>query len=636
MRHRPVLLAAALCLAAGPAAAQPSAAPPGRDALDRLHLLSEWTAYLPLEGEKDGVATVQVADDTQIFVQTRAGLLVALDANSGAKQWTFKYPASYSTLYQVAVTDEFVFALNVARIFCLHRYTGVLEFNYELPGYATTGAAADRENVYVTLNGNKVVAFRFPTLVRTTERKADGTARRVGEPTNPADVLANRYTIGATRSLLTEPKFERPIALVGTTESVGGLSALNRTPSLSVLPTVTPPYTMAQRRLHATPSLSVLPTLRRPYQYKPDYMQFNQRTPSINVLPPSVARALELSNLRPRGIQPTQEWSYGAAARLRFPPVRVTGLSENRVGQRYLLDRLWFTTDGPIGGALTVATGNPQVLATFTASVAAPMAGPLSFERPGFRPEDPEARTQLGFVGLVEGALVAVDLLGGSLDGPRIEWRANLGGTLNRKPLVTPTAVFASGDHAGVSQVDTRTGQVIWKTALAADWPLAVNDEFVYVRDRVGTLLVYDRRVATDPVTRRAEPLARMNLSGFDVPVTNHQTDRILLAADSGVMICLRDASAKYVRPVRVAPPPPPPAPKKEPGEAVPPPEEPKKDEPKVEPKKDEPKLEPKKVEPMPEPKKVEPKKEEPVPLPKKVEPKVDPKAEPKKEPGKG
>ena len=194
--------------------------------------------------------------------------------------------------------------------------------------------------------------------------------------------------------------------------------------------------------------------------------------------------------------------------------------------------------------------------------------------------------------------------------------------------------MFASGDHAGVSQVDTRTGEVIWKTALTADWPLAVNDEFVYVRDRVGTLLVYDRRVATDPVTRRAEPLARMDLSGFDVPVTNHQTDRILLAADSGVMICLRDASAKYVRPVRVAPPPPPPpAPKKEPGEAVVPPEEPKKDEPKVEPKKEEPKAEPKKVEPMPEPKKEEPKKVEPVvPEPKKVEPKAEPKAEPKKE----
>jgi hypothetical protein len=160
---------------------------------------------------------------------------------------------------------------------------------------------------------------------------------------------------------------------------------------------------------------------------------------------------------------------------------------------------------------------------------------------------------------------------------------------------------------------------------LTADFPLAVNDEFVYVRDRLGNLLVYDRRQATDPVTRRAEPLARMELPGFNVPVTNHQTDRILMAADNGVMICLRDASAKYVRPTRVAPPPPPPPPP--PVKKEPPPEEPKKEEPKVEPKKEEPKVEPKKVEPKVEPKKVEPKVE-----PKKVEPKAEPKPVPKKE----
>lgn len=604
MRHRPALLAAALCLVAGPAAAHPPAAPPSRAALDRLRLLNEWTAYLPLEGAKDSVETVQVADDTQIFAQTRAGLLVALDANSGAKQWTFRYPTSYSTLYPVAVTDEYVFALNVARLYCLHRYTGVLEFDYELPGYATTGLAADRDLVYVTLNGNKVVAFRFPMLIRTAERGRDAAAREGGASANPADALAARYTLGATRSLLTDPAFERPIALLGPAESVGGLPALQRTPSVSLLPSVTPPYTLANRRLQATPSVSILPTLRQPYQFIPDYMQFNQRTPSINVLPPSVARAFELANLRPKGIQPTQEWTYGAPARLRFPPVRVAGLFGSAAGPRSLLDRLWFTTDGPVGGAVSAVNGSPQVLATFTAAVAAPMAGPLQVERAGGRPDDPDARTQLGFVGLAEGALVAVDLLGGSLDGPRVEWQANVGGVINHKPLATPTAVFASGDHAGVSQVDTRTGQVIWKTALTADWPLAVNDEFVYVRDRVGNLLVYDRRRATDPVARLAEPLARLDLSGFNVPVTNHQTDRILLAADNGVMICLRDASAKYVRPVRVAPPPPPPPAKKEPGEAAVPPEEPKKDEPKVEPKKVEPKLEPKV-----EPKKVEPKK---------------------------
>ncbi len=572
MRHCPALLAA-LCLVAGPAAAQPPAAPPSREALDRLHLRNEWTAYLPLEGQKDSVETVQVADNNQIFVQTQAGLLVALDADSGAKQWAFHYPTGYATLYPLAITDDFVFALNVARLYCIHRYTGVLEFDYELPGYATTGAAADRENVYVTLNGAKLVAFRFPTLIRTDDRRPADAAHRGKERSNPADTLASRYTLGAARSLLTDPHFDRPITLLDLSEPPGGLSGLQRTPSVSVLPSVTPPYTMATRKLHATPSLNVLPTLRQPYRFKPDYMQFNQRTPSVSVLPPSVARAFELANLRPKGIQPVQEWSYGTPARLRFPPVRVVGRSEERGNPAAVVNRLWLTTDGPVGVAVSAVGGRPQVMATFTARVAAPMAGPLPYTRAGLRPSDPEAHAQLGFVGLAEGALVAVDLLGGSMAGPRIEWRANLGGLLNHKPLATTSAVFASGDHAGVSQVDTRTGRLIWKTAQAADWPLAVNDEFVYVRDRLGNLLVYDRSRATDPATLRAEPLARMSLSGFTIPVTNHHSDRILLTAENGVMICLRDASAKYTRPVQVAPPPPPLEVKKEPAAPAAPPE---------------------------------------------------------------
>ena len=142
-----------------------------------------------------------------------------------------------------------------------------------------------------------------------------------------------------------------------------------------------------------------------------------------------MARAFELANLRPKGIQPIQEWTYGAPARLRFPPVRVTGISDNAVGPRSLLDRLWMTTDGPVGAAVSVANGRPQVLATFTASVAAPMAGPLPFERAGLRPDDPEARTQLGFVGLADGALIAVDLLGGSLAG-----RGSSGGRTSAGP----------------------------------------------------------------------------------------------------------------------------------------------------------------------------------------------------------
>ena len=144
-------------------------------------------------------------------------------------------------------------------------------------------------------------------------------------------------------------------------------------------------------------------------------------------------------------------------------------------------------------------------------------------------------------------------------------------------------------------KVDALSGNVIWRTESIADRVLAVNEEFAYVQDRLGNLLVYDARKPTDPETLSSVPLARLPVVGFNVPVTNAATDRLFLTADSGMLVCLRDASAKYARPVRtgvqpivtVA------APAKAAPAAPPPPadEPPKKEEPKKEPpKKDVPK----------------------------------------------
>jgi hypothetical protein len=97
---------------------------------------------------------------------------------------------------------------------------------------------------------------------------------------------------------------------------------------------------------------------------------------------------------------------------------------------------------------------------------------------------------------------------------------------------------------------------VVWKSPSTADRVVAVNQEFVYVRDRQGRLLVFDAHRATDPARRLALPLSEMNLAEFNVPVVNTASDRVFLAADNGLVVCLRDASAKYARPVPIAPPP--------------------------------------------------------------------------------
>ena len=583
-------VAAGLLLTAGvsPAQYRTSAVPPDKLFLDRLNLKSEWNAVVPLQGGRDGIATVQVVDAAQVFAQTRSGLLVAFDAVTGAKQWAYRYPAEYVTMYPVGVNDDFVFAVNVARLMCFNRLTGVVEFDFELPGAATVGPIADKELVYVTLNGTRLLAYTFPPVLRAVNKaKAEDVVR----PKNPADAVAGRYGTAANFSGLRDAEFNR-LYYPQERKADIGIGGGQNTPSISALPSVTPPYTMDNRGLYVTPSISALPTLRQPYSLKPDYMKYNQRTPSIQVLPPSVARAAELANFRPRGVEPKLRWSHSTGRRYDNPPLLTDFESVTNTADLPVITRLWATTDGPNVEALDKRTQRTQVVARMQDSVASPMAGPA-----------PVGTDRLGFVGLRDGSVVAINLLQGGQLGPRIEWRASVGGYQNHKPVAARDAVFASGEQSGTAKIDIATGEVVWRTEGGADQVLAVNDEFVYLKDRAGYLVIHDRARPTDVATKRSLPLARLDVKDFGVDVTNDKTDRLFLASDNGLLVCLRDASAKYARPVPLVPPAPP--------AAVQPP---KQDAPAVTP------------EPAPDPKKDAPPKD--APLPKKEEPNKD---EPKK-----
>ena len=542
MRSLLPLLAAVLT--AGQAAAQNSsvysaAVPPSRDALDRLNLRTEWAMNVPLDGRDDGLGLVQVANGDQVFVQTKSGLLVALDAVTGAKQWTYRYPRTNANEYPVAVTDKFVFAVNVTNLYCFHRYTGLLEFSYDMKGAATAGPVADKENVYVVLGTTSVKAFRYPQSIvyPPPAKPGDGkTKAQPGDPVplNPTDIIAGRYGVPRTNPLQYQPEFEAPRIPPRGTDSAADLSNPHRTPSISALPRVSPPYTLY--REVTTPSIAVLTNLQQPWRLHPEHQKSNQISPSITVVG-SVAAVTELSSLRDRPVEPVVAWNLRTNRRVVGEPVLSDPISSLAFPQ------VWLTTDGPLFYSVTKRDKTAQVVARTPADVAAPGAGPVAFGKDAL----------LGYFPLADGTLWAVDLTAGSGETPRIEWKANIGGVLNRKPIPVANGVYASGDHAGVAFVGLKSGEVEWKTENFADRFVAVNDEHAYVRDRRGFLLVYDKR-KVDPITKRAEPLTKLDVANFTVPVSNDQTDRIFLASDNGLVICLRDAAAKYAKPLAVAP----------------------------------------------------------------------------------
>jgi outer membrane protein assembly factor BamB len=506
------------------------AVPPDKTALNRLNLKTEWSLYLPVDGRRDSIELIQTFDD-QMFVQTKTGLLIAIDVQTGRVQWSAALGnGGYSNVYPVAVNSTFVFVTNVTTLYAFYRYTGVTEFTMGLGTVPTAGLAADDSGLYAVLASRpgssgtqRLAAFNIPRpiVIPNLANRSDVKTGEQGERLlHPVKDLTDRYPGPAAYRPRYDEEFARSRRASLHEVPVGGLSG-SRTPSLAVMPKVTAPYTMEGGPF--SPSLAAIPSLRQPYHLRDDANRYLQRTPSISSIPPSVAAALMLGDLRPRGVSPPLRWEYGLDSRVLFTPV-----------QSPL--RLWLATDNR--SFLALSKIDKQIVVT----------GPL-WEQIAARPGQAET---LAYVPLVDGTLVAVDLEGGNQTaGVNSPWRVNIGGLMNRTPLVTEDAVFVAGDNTGVARVDRKSGTLIWRTERAADRIAAVNEEFAYVRDRHGRLLVYDANRATAG-TGRSAPLTGINVAEFNVPVVNTVSDRVYLAADNGLIVCLRDASPKYAAPVRM------------------------------------------------------------------------------------
>jgi outer membrane protein assembly factor BamB len=543
------------------------ATPPDPTALDRLNLSAEWSAYVPVQGRQDGLVRVQVADEHQVFVQTRRGVLVALDATNGREQWKFKFPTEYTDGFSVAVNPRFVFAVNVSKLFCFQRYTGVLEFEVNLPETPATGPVTDGDLLYVAFTGAKVVCYELPPAFLTSEKGIQLAKQRKLLSGSVSESVAAR---NPGRSIITpnaNEVIEQYIVPREYREADAQSIVSQGTPSVSVLQTVVPPYTLGS--LNKVVSVSILPSLRRPYTLKPDYMIHNQLTPSISVIPPSLARVLELSNLKPPPFTPQIKWVTNTTTRVFYPPLFVPDSPRAS-------SRLWVSEDGK--GIQAISRDRefgiePQKW-SLPAKPAGPLVGPFGYEKD----------VLLGVLPLTDGQVLGIDLTGGSSSTPKYAWRANVGGMMNRTPIATADGVYVGGDNSGAARINVKTGQVDWRTAADVDRVLAVSDEHVFVRDRRGNLQLYAKGRVSDSVSLIAKPLGVLNVSDFGVNMTNTATDRVILAADNGLVVSLREAGPRYIKPKLVSPPlqlstdVPPPA---KPVAPVPSPGEPKKEEPK-------------------------------------------------------
>jgi hypothetical protein len=162
----------------------------------------------------------------------------------------------------------------------------------------------------------------------------------------------------------------------------------------------------------------------------------------------------------------------------------------------------------------------------------------------------PGQHGEIAYVPSADRDLYTVNMVTG-----RILWRFTSPLPVYVTPAVTDTDLYVSPAGSGLYRLDRPSGQLLWHSRQAQRF-LASNPKFVYATDRSGRLLVLDGR--------RGTVLSGYDTHNYTVPVSNDLTDRIYLAANNGLIVCLHDRD--YAAPVRTRK-----APELPPGPAKPP-----------------------------------------------------------------
>jgi outer membrane protein assembly factor BamB len=139
-------------------------------------------------------------------------------------------------------------------------------------------------------------------------------------------------------------------------------------------------------------------------------------------------------------------------------------------------------------------------------------------------------------------ATPASDLHAVNLENSRRHWiYTGDGQRILNQPAVNDEDVYIVPERRGLHRLNRATGELLWRN-LVAERFLAANPKFVYAADINGRLLILDRK--------RGTLLADFDVRDFVVPIANELTDRVFLAANNGLVLCLRDR--EYVKPLKM------------------------------------------------------------------------------------
>lgn len=437
---------------------------PAQAALDRLNLKMAWRTYLPVDGRRDGLLSVQLLEK-QILVQLRSGMIVSVHPETGRTQWMTRVGIPYRTSQALGFNDRTVFAVNGVNLHALDRATGQRLWEFALPTAPSAPPVADAERVYLCYS-DWLYTYDLPK-----SEMDGGVLKAVGK--KPGDKIGDK---GGKM-----PDGDGDKMMDGEKKPDGDGD-------------------------------------KKPDEdKKPDPGNGDKKPDPVKPAPGS--KPLSVLDLHGRGTTATM--TYTGVGGLAGPGME-TGprplyawnfAAPSRIEQTPVLTVESVVLAGADGTFFATSKFASQLLYRFPTE--GPITAPLGFHG------------ETAYVASHDSNVYAFNIITG-----RNLWRYTGGSRISHKPEVTDEDIYITPEKGGLIRLERDTGLLAWRTP-SADRFVASNRKLVYAMDRSGRLVILDRA--------RGTVLSSWDTRDFVVPISNEMTDRLFLAANDGLMICLHD-----------------------------------------------------------------------------------------------
>jgi hypothetical protein len=472
---------------------------PAAEDLARLNLVPAWRIYLPVENQGDSIVSVQPLDD-QVFVQLRSGRVIVIQAFADPKTyrkqgdvlWVYRPAQAPGTIRPLAVSAKEVYLVHGQRFLILDRLDGKVKFSEEMTSTVAGMPGVDATNVYIPLDNRKIVTYSHTVVIP---------GYRPPKPTEAPDPIRKLTLVPESADALSTPQ--------------------NRSPSIGILETVRPPFHRGTDAIDSSPSVGMLKNIRPPYREADA-----TRSPSVGPLP-NLRNVHELTN-KDSPTRIAHVWELFSPGYLRDQPI-ISDDPQDPEGERLISStgRIVFTCLRDTERINTISTEFHT-----EADVTAPLTNHGDYLYVATADSDLQS---ISIRELREPSMAANTL-------PRGKFTT--GGPVFEKPLLTEDSLYVVGARWGLIRLKKGTLDPLWLETLPdgrtrarpnADVTrvLGVNGSYVYAEDNRGRLVVID--------AIRGSTLSTFDISAFSFPVTNESNDRIYLASNSGLLICLHD-----------------------------------------------------------------------------------------------